>query len=153
MYSIEDSTCQSFHKAQSSMMMFLLNICILNVHARTVQSFLLTDDWDTGLFVYQLKCLKVLQTVSETPCLTSQVRTTSQTAEQERSLNDQSLQLLRDDLARVKQSLSDCQRREGSVCLLIMYCMTPSVCKVHFSTLGFMFSFLMHCLYKMLSMK
>jgi len=72
----------------------------------------------------------MLQTVSETPCLTSQVRATSQTAEQERSLNDQSLQLLRDDLARVKQSLSDCQRREGSVCLLITYCMTLSGCKL-----------------------
>jgi len=95
----------------------------------------------------------VLQTVSETAFLMSQVRATSQTAEQERSLNDQSLQLLRDELARVKQSLSDCQRREGSVCLFIMYCMTPSGCKVHFSTLGFMFSFLMHCLYKMVSMK
>jgi hypothetical protein len=81
----------------------------------------------------------VLQTVSKTPCLTAQVRTTSQTAEQERSLNDQSLQLLRDDLARVKQSLADCQRRESSVCLLTTYCMIPSGCKVHFSTLGFVF--------------
>jgi len=95
----------------------------------------------------------VLQTVSKTPYLTSQVRATSQTAEQERSLNDQSLQLLRDELARVKQGLSDCQRREGSVCLLITYCMTPSGCKVHYSTLGFMFSFLMHCLYEMFWMK
>ncbi|GFG36972.1 hypothetical protein Cfor_05393, partial [Coptotermes formosanus] len=47
--------------------------------------------------------------------LKDQVRATSQTAEQERSLNDQSLQLLRDELARVKQSLSDCQRRESSL--------------------------------------
>ena len=88
-----------------------------------------------------------------TPCFTSQVRATSQTAEQERSLNDQSLQLLRDELARVKQSLSDCQRREGSVCLFITYCMTPSGCKILFSTLGFMFSLLMHGLYQILSMK
>jgi hypothetical protein len=43
------------------------------------------------------------------------VRTTSQTAEQERSLNDHSLQLLRDELATVKQSLCDCQHRENSV--------------------------------------
>lgn len=88
----------------------------------------MTWNRDTGLFVYWLKCLKVLQTISETHCFTSQVRTTSQTAEQERSLNDQSLQLLRDELARVKQSLSDCQRRENSVCLLTTHCMIPSGC-------------------------
>jgi len=161
MYSIEDSTCQSFHKVQSSMMMLnsLKYLCIKCSCQDSVE-FLASwveflASWWLGhrTFCILVKCLKVLQTVSETPCLTSQVRTTSQTAEQERSLNDQSLQLLRDDLARVKQSLSDCQRREGSVCLLITYCMKPSGCKVHFSTLGFMFSFLMHCLYKTLSVK
>ncbi|PSN31683.1 hypothetical protein C0J52_24643 [Blattella germanica] len=47
--------------------------------------------------------------------LKDQVRTTSQTAEQERSLNDHSIQLLRDELAGLKQSLLDCQRRENSL--------------------------------------
>lgn len=51
----------------------------------------------------------------EALCLIIQVRTTSQTAEQERALNDHSLHLLRDELSSVKQSLSDCQRRENAV--------------------------------------
>jgi len=60
-------------------------------------------------------------------CLVAQVRTTSQTAEQERSLNDHSMQLLRDELASVKQSLSDCQRRENSVSFsFVSLCHTAS---------------------------
>ncbi|XP_021937805.1 coiled-coil domain-containing protein 170 isoform X3 [Zootermopsis nevadensis] len=47
--------------------------------------------------------------------LKDQVRTTSQTVEQERSLNDHSVQLLRDELGSVKQTLSDCQRRENAL--------------------------------------
>ncbi|XP_023723105.1 coiled-coil domain-containing protein 170 isoform X3 [Cryptotermes secundus] len=57
--------------------------------------------------------------------LKDQVRTTSQTAEQERSLNDHSLQLLRDELASVKQTLSDCQHRENS-----LLSFRTSVCKL-----------------------
>lgn len=44
-----------------------------------------------------------------------QMRTTAETADQERSINDHSLQLLRDELAQVKQNLSDVTRRESQV--------------------------------------
>ncbi|XP_023287530.1 coiled-coil domain-containing protein 170 [Orussus abietinus] len=47
--------------------------------------------------------------------LKDQVRTTSETAEQERSINDHSLQLLRDELAQVKQNLSEVNRRESQL--------------------------------------
>ncbi|KAG7213282.1 hypothetical protein KM043_002582 [Ampulex compressa] len=47
--------------------------------------------------------------------LKEQVRTTSETADQERSINDHSLQLLRDELAQVKQSLSEVTRRESQL--------------------------------------
>lgn len=59
----------------------------------------------------------------ESVCVTAQVRTTSQTVEQERSLNDHSVQLLRDELGSVKQTLSDCQRRENAVsCIYVCLC-------------------------------
>jgi hypothetical protein len=44
-----------------------------------------------------------------------QMRTAVETADQERSINDHSLQLLRDELAQVKQSLSEVTRRESQV--------------------------------------
>ncbi|KYN17154.1 Circumsporozoite protein, partial [Trachymyrmex cornetzi] len=42
-----------------------------------------------------------------------QMRTTAETADQERSINDHSLQLLRDEMAQVKQNLSEVTRRES----------------------------------------
>ncbi|XP_076477042.1 coiled-coil domain-containing protein 170 isoform X4 [Bombus vancouverensis nearcticus] len=45
--------------------------------------------------------------------LKEQMRTTSETAEQERSISDHSLQLLRDELAQVKQNLSEMTKRES----------------------------------------
>ncbi|XP_046812798.1 coiled-coil domain-containing protein 170 isoform X4 [Vespa crabro] len=47
--------------------------------------------------------------------LKEQMRTTSETAEQERSINDHSLQLLRDELAQVKQNLTEVTRRESQL--------------------------------------
>ncbi|GLH16414.1 Uncharacterized protein GBIM_20687 [Gryllus bimaculatus] len=47
--------------------------------------------------------------------LKDQVRTTSQTAEQERACSDQTVLMLRDELASVKQNLTDTQRRENSL--------------------------------------
>ncbi|KAH0946608.1 hypothetical protein HN011_000080 [Eciton burchellii] len=44
-----------------------------------------------------------------------QMRTAVETADQERSINDHSLQLLRDELAQVKQSLSEVTRRESQL--------------------------------------
>ncbi|KAL6437713.1 hypothetical protein ACFW04_004235 [Cataglyphis niger] len=44
-----------------------------------------------------------------------QMRTTAETADQERSINDHSLQLLRDELAQVKQNLADVTRRESQL--------------------------------------
>ncbi|XP_075215384.1 uncharacterized protein LOC142321271 [Lycorma delicatula] len=49
--------------------------------------------------------------------LKDQVRTTSETAEQERSMCENSIQLLRDDLTNTKASLADCHRRENQVFL------------------------------------
>lgn len=52
-----------------------------------------------------------------------QMRTAAETADQERSINDHSLQLLRDELAQVKQNLSEVTRRESQVrdALLLSY--------------------------------
>ncbi|XP_020711164.2 coiled-coil domain-containing protein 170 isoform X2 [Athalia rosae] len=47
--------------------------------------------------------------------LKEQLRTTSETADQERSINDHSLQLLRDELSQVKQNLADVTRRESQL--------------------------------------
>ena len=47
--------------------------------------------------------------------LKDQMRTITETADQERSINEHSLQLLRDELAQVKQNLSDITRRESQV--------------------------------------
>lgn len=47
--------------------------------------------------------------------LKEQTRSATETAEQERSINDHSLQLLRDELAQVKQSLSEVTKRECQV--------------------------------------
>ena len=47
--------------------------------------------------------------------LKEQVRSTTETAEQERSISDHSLQLLRDELAQVKQNLSELTKRESQV--------------------------------------
>ncbi|XP_024943852.1 coiled-coil domain-containing protein 170 isoform X2 [Cephus cinctus] len=44
-----------------------------------------------------------------------QIRNTTETADQERSINDHSLQLLRDELAQVKQNLADVTRRESQL--------------------------------------
>ncbi|XP_020291933.1 coiled-coil domain-containing protein 170 isoform X2 [Pseudomyrmex gracilis] len=44
-----------------------------------------------------------------------QMRTAAETADQERSINDHSLQLLRDELAQVKQNLSEVTRRESQL--------------------------------------
>ncbi|XP_011064601.1 PREDICTED: coiled-coil domain-containing protein 170 isoform X2 [Acromyrmex echinatior] len=44
-----------------------------------------------------------------------QMRTTAETADQERSINDHSLQLLRDEMAQVKQNLSEVTRRESQL--------------------------------------
>lgn len=47
--------------------------------------------------------------------LKDQVRSTGETIEQERSINEHSLQLLRDEIARLKETLSDVQRREAQL--------------------------------------
>ncbi|XP_076239449.1 coiled-coil domain-containing protein 170 [Calliopsis andreniformis] len=47
--------------------------------------------------------------------LKEQMRNTTETAEQERSINDHSLQLLRDELAQVKQNLSEVTKRESQL--------------------------------------
>lgn len=47
--------------------------------------------------------------------LKDQVRATGDTIEQERNISEHSIQLLRDELARVKNSLSDVQRREAQL--------------------------------------
>lgn len=47
--------------------------------------------------------------------LKDQVRTTGETIEQERNINEHSLQLLRDEIARVKETLSEVQRREAQL--------------------------------------
>ncbi|XP_070168634.1 coiled-coil domain-containing protein 170 isoform X2 [Polyergus mexicanus] len=44
-----------------------------------------------------------------------QMRTSAETADQERSINDHSLQLLRDELAQVKQNLAEVTRRESQL--------------------------------------
>ncbi|KAF7992782.1 hypothetical protein HCN44_005126 [Aphidius gifuensis] len=44
-----------------------------------------------------------------------QIRTTTESADQERSINDHSLQLLRDELSQVKQSLAEITRRESQL--------------------------------------
>ncbi|KAK9305029.1 hypothetical protein QLX08_003731 [Tetragonisca angustula] len=47
--------------------------------------------------------------------LKEQMRSTTETAEQERSISDHSLQLLRDELAQVKQNLSELTKRESQL--------------------------------------
>ncbi|KAJ8922565.1 hypothetical protein NQ315_007595 [Exocentrus adspersus] len=47
--------------------------------------------------------------------LKDQVRQTGETIEQERNISEHSMQLLRDELARVKDNLSDVQRREAQL--------------------------------------
>ncbi|XP_057336733.1 coiled-coil domain-containing protein 170 isoform X3 [Microplitis mediator] len=47
--------------------------------------------------------------------LKDQMRTITESADQERSINDHSLQLLRDELAQVKQNLSEVTRRESQL--------------------------------------
>ncbi|XP_076297051.1 coiled-coil domain-containing protein 170 [Lasioglossum baleicum] len=47
--------------------------------------------------------------------LKEQIRSCTETAEQERSINDHSLQLLRDELAQIKQNLSDVTKRESQL--------------------------------------
>nr|XP_012147433.1 PREDICTED: coiled-coil domain-containing protein 170 isoform X2 [Megachile rotundata] len=47
--------------------------------------------------------------------LKEQMRATTETAEQERSINDHSLQLLRDELAQTKQNLSEVTKRESQL--------------------------------------
>lgn len=47
--------------------------------------------------------------------LKDQVRSTGETIEQERSMNEHSIHMLRDELARIKDALSDVNRREGQL--------------------------------------
>ncbi|CAG2062770.1 unnamed protein product [Timema podura] len=47
--------------------------------------------------------------------LKDQLRTISQSADQERTLNEHNHQILREELTTVKQSFMDCQRRENAV--------------------------------------
>lgn len=47
--------------------------------------------------------------------LKEQMRSATETAEQERSISDHSLQLVRDELAQVKQNLSEVTKRESQV--------------------------------------
>lgn len=47
--------------------------------------------------------------------LKDHVRATGDTIEQERNISEHSMQLLRDELARVKNTLSDVQRREAQL--------------------------------------
>nr|CAH7715455.1 unnamed protein product [Callosobruchus chinensis] len=47
--------------------------------------------------------------------LKDQVRTTGDTIDQERTISEHSIQLLRDELARVKETLADIQRREAQL--------------------------------------
>ncbi|KAF3427483.1 hypothetical protein E2986_02867 [Frieseomelitta varia] len=47
--------------------------------------------------------------------LKEQIRSTTETAEQERSISDHSLQLLRDEMAQVKQNLSELTKRESQL--------------------------------------
>lgn len=50
-----------------------------------------------------------------------QMRTAAETADQERSINDHTLQLHRDELAQVKQNLSEVTRRESQVRCIITF--------------------------------
>lgn len=47
--------------------------------------------------------------------LKDQVRTTTETSDQQRSMTEHTIQVLRDDLARIKDELNDCSRREGQL--------------------------------------
>lgn len=47
--------------------------------------------------------------------LKEQVRCTGETVEQERSTTDHQITMLRDDLARTKEALAECQRREAQL--------------------------------------
>lgn len=47
--------------------------------------------------------------------LKEQMRSTGETFEQERSSNDHQITILRDDLARTKEALAECQRREAQL--------------------------------------
>ncbi|XP_078037996.1 coiled-coil domain-containing protein 170 isoform X2 [Augochlora pura] len=47
--------------------------------------------------------------------LKEQIRSTTETVEQERSINDHSMQLLRDEIAQVKQNLADVTKRESQL--------------------------------------
>ncbi|XP_033338083.2 coiled-coil domain-containing protein 170 isoform X1 [Megalopta genalis] len=47
--------------------------------------------------------------------LKEQIRSTTETVEQERSINDHSIQLLRDEIAQVKQNLADVTKRESQL--------------------------------------
>lgn len=47
--------------------------------------------------------------------LKDQVRSTGETVEQQRHMNDHTIQVLRDDLARVKDELSEISRREAQL--------------------------------------
>ncbi|PZC82750.1 hypothetical protein B5X24_HaOG209848 [Helicoverpa armigera] len=47
--------------------------------------------------------------------LKEQVRSTGETVEQERTSSDHQISVLRDDLARTKEALADCQRREAQL--------------------------------------
>ena len=49
--------------------------------------------------------------------LKEELRNLGQNADQERSLTEHSLQILRDDLANAKLSLAECNRRENMVIL------------------------------------
>ncbi|CAK1601003.1 unnamed protein product [Parnassius mnemosyne] len=48
-------------------------------------------------------------------CLKEQIRTTGETFEQERTTTERQISMLRDDLARTKEALAECQRREAQL--------------------------------------
>lgn len=63
--------------------------------------------------------------------LKEQMRSATETAEQERSINDHSLQLLRDELAQVKQNFSEVTKRESLVRILYRECRPLRIDSLH----------------------
>ena len=59
------------------------------------------------------------QILHSIPCDFHQIRSTSESAEHDRSLSVHSQQILRDELSQHKQSLIEIQRREVSVRLML----------------------------------
>jgi hypothetical protein len=153
MYSIEGSTWQSFHRTQSSMM-FLWNICTLNIYAMILYSFLLADDSDTEHFCISVEVLE--------KCFTQSLKLLSSFTGASHKPDSRTGAIFEWSVTAVAAGWVGkgetefvwlpTQREFCMFAYAIYYCMTRSGCKFHFSNLNFMFPFLMHCLYQRLSM-